>query len=67
MRYDPQFSTIKKMYDNGDLGEIILAEAHYVHDMRLIYQIFIQNGISNNVCWRCAGIRGRWKCRVFIL
>ena len=39
MRYEPQFSTIKKMYDDGDLGSIILAEAHYVHDMRPVYEM----------------------------
>ncbi len=39
MRYDPQFSTIKKMYDDGDLGTPIMAEAHYVHDMRPIFPL----------------------------
>ena len=34
MRYDPEFAAIKKMYDDGDLGNIIAAEAHYVHDLR---------------------------------
>lgn len=39
MRYEPQFATIKKMYDDGDLGEIIFAEAHYVHDMRSVFKM----------------------------
>ena len=39
MRYDPQFATIKKMYDDGDLGKIIMAEAHYVHDLRPLYEM----------------------------
>ncbi len=39
MRYEPQFSTIKKMHDDGDLGNIIMAEAHYVHDMRDVFKI----------------------------
>jgi len=39
MRFEPQFETIKKMYDDGDLGKPILAEAYYVHDMRPIYKM----------------------------
>lgn len=39
MRYDPQFSIIKKMFDDGDLGRPILVEAHYVHDMRPVYKM----------------------------
>ncbi len=39
MRYDPQFSAMKKMFDDGDLGEPIVAEAHYVHDMRPVYKM----------------------------
>ena len=27
------------MYDDGDLGEIIMAEAHYVHDMRPVFKM----------------------------
>ena len=33
-RFVPRFVAAKKLTDDGDLGEIILAEAHYVHDMR---------------------------------
>lgn len=34
MRFDPEFVAAKRMADDGDLGEIIFAEAHYVHDAR---------------------------------
>ncbi|HUV90034.1 MAG TPA: Gfo/Idh/MocA family oxidoreductase [Anaerolineae bacterium] len=34
MRFNPEFSGAKRMLDDGDLGEIIFAEAHYVHDAR---------------------------------
>jgi predicted dehydrogenase len=39
MRYNPEFTAIKKMYDDGDLGEIIIAEAHYVHDLRPVFKM----------------------------
>jgi predicted dehydrogenase len=34
MRFDPEFVAAKQMADDGDLGEMIFAEAHYVHDAR---------------------------------
>jgi predicted dehydrogenase len=34
MRFDPPFATAKRMVDDGDLGTIAWAEAHYVHDLR---------------------------------
>jgi len=34
MRFDPQFVTAKRLLDDGELGEVIFAEAHYVHDLR---------------------------------
>ncbi|MBI3969721.1 MAG: Gfo/Idh/MocA family oxidoreductase [Chloroflexi bacterium] len=34
MRFEPKFATAKRMVDDGDLGEIAWAEAHYVHDLR---------------------------------
>jgi predicted dehydrogenase len=34
MRFDPPFVTAKRMADDGELGEIAWAEAHYVHDLR---------------------------------
>jgi len=39
MRFDPEFSNAKKMLDDGDLGEIIFAEAHYVHDARTFFPL----------------------------
>ena len=37
MRYEPQFAAVKRMYDDGELGAPLLAEAHYVHDMRPVF------------------------------
>ncbi|MHB0876272.1 MAG: Gfo/Idh/MocA family protein [Anaerolineae bacterium] len=34
MRFDPEFAGAKRMLDDGDLGEVIVAEGHYVHDLR---------------------------------
>lgn len=34
MRFDPEFAGAKRMLDDGDLGEVIMAEGHYVHDLR---------------------------------
>lgn len=34
MRFEPQFASAKRFLDDGDLGNITWAEAHYVHDMR---------------------------------
>ncbi len=34
MRFDPEFVAAKQMADDGDLGEMIFAEAHYAHDAR---------------------------------
>lgn len=39
MRYEPQFAAVKRMYDDGELGAPLLAEAHYVHDMRPLYEM----------------------------
>ncbi|MBI2438914.1 MAG: Gfo/Idh/MocA family oxidoreductase, partial [Lentisphaerae bacterium] len=38
MRFDRQFLTAKKMYDDGDLGALIALESYYVHDMRPVFQ-----------------------------
>jgi predicted dehydrogenase len=35
-RFTPAFMAAKKFYDDGDLGRPLFAEAHYVHDMRLV-------------------------------
>jgi len=37
MRYEPQFVSVKTLFDEGQLGEVIFAEAHYVHDMRPVF------------------------------
>lgn len=37
MRFDRQFVAAKRLFDDGDLGEIIFAEAHYVHDARTFF------------------------------
>ena len=39
MRFDLQFQTMRRFFDDGDLGEIMAAEAYYVHDMREVYDI----------------------------
>ena len=39
MRYDPQMIAAKQFYDRGDVGRIIFAEAHYVHDMRPVFEL----------------------------
>lgn len=33
-RFMPAFQAAKKLFDDGDLGRPLFAEAHYVHDMR---------------------------------
>lgn len=37
MRYEPQFASVKQMYEDGELGTAMMAEAHYVHDMRPVF------------------------------
>jgi predicted dehydrogenase len=39
MRYDPQFCAAKRFFDDGEIGRIIFAEAHYVHDLRPIFEM----------------------------
>jgi predicted dehydrogenase len=39
MRFDPEFSGAKRLYEDGDLGEIIFAEGHYVHDARTFFPL----------------------------
>jgi predicted dehydrogenase len=34
MRFDPEFRAGKRLHEDGDLGRILFAEAHYVHDIR---------------------------------
>ncbi len=35
-RFEPTFMAAKQLYDDGDLGRPLFAEAHYVHDMRSV-------------------------------
>ena len=37
MRYEPQFAALRTIFDGGDLGDVFMGEAHYVHDMRPLY------------------------------
>jgi predicted dehydrogenase len=39
MRYDPQMVTAKKFFDEGKIGDILFAEAHYVHDIRPVFDL----------------------------
>jgi len=39
MRFDVQFTTMRRFVEDGDLGEIMVAEAHYNHDLRAIYEM----------------------------
>jgi len=39
MRFDRQFLTLRHFVERGDLGKLRVAHAHYVHDMRPIYQL----------------------------
>jgi predicted dehydrogenase len=39
MRFDRQFLNAKKLFDNGDLGNLIALESFYVHDMRPVYEV----------------------------
>ena len=35
-RFVPEFMAAKQLYDDGDLGRPLFAEAHYVHDIRSV-------------------------------
>jgi predicted dehydrogenase len=39
MRFDRQFATLRRFVEDGDLGEIMAAEAFYVHDLRPVYAL----------------------------
>jgi len=39
MRFDRQFLTAKKLFDDGDLGDLIALESFYNHDMRPVYEL----------------------------
>ena len=38
MRFDLQFLTLQKMFEDGELGTLMASEAYYVHDMRPVYE-----------------------------
>jgi predicted dehydrogenase len=38
MRQEQQFYAAKKLLDDGDLGQLIALEGHYIHDMRDTYE-----------------------------
>ena len=38
MRFDRQFMMAKKLFDDGDLGDLIALESYYVHDMRPVFE-----------------------------
>ncbi|MDD5017909.1 MAG: Gfo/Idh/MocA family oxidoreductase [Eubacteriales bacterium] len=37
IRFEPQFASLKKLYDDGDLGDIFAISGQYVHDSRSVY------------------------------
>ena len=39
MRYDPQMTTAKRFQEDGEIGDVLFAEAHYVHDIRPIFPL----------------------------
>lgn len=39
MRFDRQFATLRQLVADGDLGEIMAAEAFYIHDLRPVYAL----------------------------
>ncbi|MHB1134151.1 MAG: Gfo/Idh/MocA family protein [Chloroflexota bacterium] len=45
-RYQLSFLAAKRLYDDGDLGEVVFAEAHYLHDIRPVF---------DKTPWRYAG------------
>ena len=59
MRFDRQFTALRKSVDDGELGEIMAAEAFYIHDLRPVYaftpwrltmpQDFMYGGVTHPV------------------
>ncbi len=59
MRFDRQFDTLRKTVEDGELGEIMAAEAFYIHDLRPVYaftpwrltmpQDFMYGGVTHPV------------------
>ncbi len=38
MRYDPQFAAAKRFFDDQEIGRVLFAEAHYLHDLRPVFE-----------------------------
>jgi predicted dehydrogenase len=70
MRFEQPYASLKKMCEDGDLGKIVVAGAHYVHDMRPVYietpwrltmpQDFIYGGLIHPVDvlrWFCGDVQ----------
>jgi predicted dehydrogenase len=59
MRFDRQFAALRKSVEEGELGEIMAAEAFYIHDLRPVYaftpwrlnmpQDFMYGGVTHPV------------------
>ena len=61
MRFDLQFQTMRRFFDDGELGEIMAADAYYVHDMRpclRFHPLAVARTAGFDV-WRC-GASGRY-------
>jgi predicted dehydrogenase len=69
MRFEPEFVAVKAQLDAGLIGDVILVEGHYVHDMRHVYphtpwrrdvpQDLMYGGVSHPVDilrWLCGDI-----------
>lgn len=69
MRFEPEFVALKAQLDAGLIGDVILVEGHYVHDMRHVYpytpwrrdvpQDLMYGGVSHPVDilrWLCGDI-----------
>ena len=39
MRFDRQFQAAKKLFDDGELGDLIAIESYYLHDMRPVFEL----------------------------
>ncbi|MEM3466562.1 MAG: Gfo/Idh/MocA family oxidoreductase [Candidatus Jordarchaeales archaeon] len=39
MRYEPQYAAVRRFFEDGEIGRIIFAEAHYVHDIRPVFEL----------------------------
>jgi predicted dehydrogenase len=69
MRFEPEFVALKAQLDAGLVGDVILVEGHYVHDMRDVYphtpwrrdvpQDLMYGGVSHPVDilrWLCGDV-----------